>query len=119
MQPKFQSSLRATLGFDDFDISGVWRHLSGLIQEPLNASTNGAFFAPYTSIPSYDYFDLTGRFSINQQITLIATVTNLLDKQPPIVGSEAGSTAFNSGNTFPSTYDPLGRRYTMQVQVKF
>ena len=119
LQPKFQSSLRATLGFDDFDISGVWRHLSGLIQEPLNASTNGAFFAPYTSIPSYDYFDLTGRFSINQQITLIATVTNLLDKQPPIVGSEAGSTAFNSGNTFPSTYDPLGRRYTMQVQVKF
>jgi outer membrane receptor protein involved in Fe transport len=119
LQPKFQSSLRATLGFDTFDISGVWRHLSGMIQEPLNAAEDGPFFEPYRSIPSYDYFDLTGRFSINQQITLIATVTNLLDKQPPIVGSEAGSTSFNSGNTFPSTYDALGRRYTMQVQVKF
>ena len=119
LQPKFQSSLRATLGFDAFDISGVWRHLSGLIQEPLNASTNGAFFTPFRTIPAYNYFDLAGRVSVNEQITIIATVTNLLDKDPPIVGADAGSTSFNSGNTFPSTYDPLGRRYTMQVQVKF
>lgn len=29
-------------------------------------------------------------------------------KKPPLVGSTIGATAFNSGNTYPSTYDALG-----------
>jgi outer membrane receptor protein involved in Fe transport len=119
LQPKFQSSVRATLGWDSFDVTGIWRHLSGMVQEPLNAQNDGPFYEPFASIPSYDYFDLAGRVAVNQRITLVFTVTNLFDKQPPVVGSEAGSTSFNSGNTFPSTYDPLGRRYTMQAQIRF
>jgi outer membrane receptor protein involved in Fe transport len=54
-----------------------------------------------------------------ENITLVMTVSNLFDKTPPVVGSTAGSTSFNSGNTFPSTYDSLGRRYNIQVNVKF
>ena len=122
LQPKFQSSLRTSLGFDSFDTSFVWRHMSGMIQEPLNASPAGAdnaFFPAYQSINQFNTFDLTGRFHILSMITLTMTVNNLFDKQPPIVGSTAGNTGFNSGNTFPSTYDALGRRYTMQVGVKF
>jgi iron complex outermembrane recepter protein len=79
----------------------------------------GAFFEDFRKIPTYDAFDLTGRFQVNNMITMIVTVSNLFDRQPPIVGSTAGSTSFNSGNTFPSTYDALGRRYTVQVGVKF
>ncbi len=131
LQPKFQSSLRTTLSFDSFDISGVWRHLSGLQQEPLDAlpssgpgsNPNGGdnlFFEPFRTIKAFDYFDLAGRFQILKNVTLLLTVNNLFDRDPPIVGqTTTGATAFNSGNTFPSTYDPLGRRYTMQVGVKF
>jgi len=127
--PKWQSSLRTTLGFESFDISLLWRHIDGVIQEPLNAAPPTAannfagdgspFFAPFRQIRAYDYFDLTGRFNIMDNITLIATVSNLFDTKPPLVGSEAGTTSFNSGNTFPSTYDALGRRYTVQVNVRF
>ncbi|PZN92503.1 MAG: TonB-dependent receptor [Alphaproteobacteria bacterium] len=129
IQPKWQSSLRTTLGFDFVDVSLLWRHIDSVIQEPLNAApptaANGfngddsPLFAPFQKIKAYDYFDLTGRFNVLENITLILTVNNLFDKQPPQVGASAGSTAFNSGNTFPSTYDALGRRYTAQINVRF
>ena len=119
IQPKWQSSLRTSLGFDSVDVSLLWRHIDSVSQEPLDADESGAFFSDFQSISAYDYFDLTGRFNVVENITLIATVSNLFNKQPPLVGASAGSTSFNSGNTFPSTYDALGRRYTMQVLVKF
>ena len=119
LQPQWQSSLRTTLSFDSFDMSLLWRHIDSMEQEPLDAVQSGPYFVDYRQIKAYDYFDLTGRFNVLENITLIATVSNLLDKQPPVVGSAAGSTAFNSGNTFPSTYDALGRRYSMQVSVRF
>ncbi|WP_426170142.1 TonB-dependent receptor domain-containing protein [Sandarakinorhabdus sp. DWP1-3-1] len=129
IQPKWQSSLRTTLGFDAFDISLLWRHIDGVIQEPLNAAPptaannfagdDSAFFPAFQKIKAYDYFDLTGRVSILENISMVLTVSNLFDKKPPLVGASAGSTTFNSGNTFPSTYDAIGRRYAMQVNVKF
>ncbi|GGE13452.1 TonB-dependent receptor [Polymorphobacter glacialis] len=119
LQPKWQSSLRTTLGFNDFDISLLWRHIDGLEQEPLDVVEQGSYLPAYSKIKAYDYFDLSGRVSVMENLSLVLTVTNLLNKQPPVVGSNAGSTTFNSGNTYPSTYDALGRRYAMQVNLKF
>jgi outer membrane receptor protein involved in Fe transport len=50
---------------------------------------------------------------------MTATVQNLLDKDPPLTGNNAGSTSYNSGNTFPSTYDALGRRYAVTAKLRF
>ncbi len=47
------------------------------------------------------------------------TVQNFLNKKPPIVGTGIGTTSFNSGNTYPSTYDALGRRFAVGARVKF
>jgi outer membrane receptor protein involved in Fe transport len=44
---------------------------------------------------------------------------NIFDKDPPFVGNTAGSTSANSGNTFPATYDPLGRRFAASARIKF
>ncbi len=52
-------------------------------------------------------------------MNIIFSVLNLFDNKPPVVGSDIGSTAFNSGNTYPSTYDPLGRRFAIQANLKF
>ena len=70
-------------------------------------------------IPSADYFDLTTRFAIDDHLTITLAVQNLLNKEPPLVGGEAGSTTFNSGNTFPSTYDALGRRFVASARIRF
>ena len=56
---------------------------------------------------------------MNDNFDMTVTVANLLDKQPPVVGGTSGSTSFNSGNTYPSTYDALGRRFLIGARVKF
>ena len=62
---------------------------------------------------------LSGGTLVNDNFTFTATVQNMLDKQPPIVGSTAGTTSYNSGNTYPSTYDALGRRFAVSARLKF
>lgn len=73
----------------------------------------------FNQIPSYDYFDLSARFNISKELTLTLSAFNIFDKEAPIVGSAAGTTGQNSGNTFPSTYDVLGRRYAATLNVRF
>ena len=50
---------------------------------------------------------------------LTATINNLFDKSPPIVGSQIGTTSANNGNTFPQTYDAIGRYFTFGATLKF
>jgi outer membrane receptor protein involved in Fe transport len=73
----------------------------------------------FNHIPAVSYFDFATRFNVNEHFDLTLTVTNILDKKPPIVGNTAGSTSANSGNTFPALYDPLGRRITAGARIKF
>ncbi len=144
IQPKFQWTQRTTLSFSQVDVSLLWRHIDKMRQEPLDVSSivggvelgNGPAFVGtlgpgrgggdlngqtvnFGRIPSYDYFDLSTRFALTDNINLTLTVQNLTNRKPPVVGSTIGSTAFNSGNTYPSTYDALGRRYGASVRLKF
>jgi iron complex outermembrane receptor protein len=130
LQPEFQWTTRATLGFEGVDVSLLWRHIDSFEYEFFNdgIATNNFFVGTpvgYTSqedfntIGSYDYFDITTRFDLMENLTVTLTVQNIFDKKPPLVGSDAGTTAFNSGNTFPSTYDALGRRFGAQVRLRF
>ena len=73
----------------------------------------------FQEIPAEHYFDLTARFNATDNMTFTATVQNLFDNQPKVVGNTIGSTTFNSGNIFPATYDALGRRYAVSAKLKF
>jgi iron complex outermembrane receptor protein len=134
LQPDFSWSQRTTVSYDKFDVSLLWRHLSAMEQEPLDVLDGGAFFngtigdsvlgvggrtANFGKISAYDYFDLSTRINVNENLTITATVQNLFDKEPPLTGNNAGSTSYNSGNTFPSTYDALGRRYAVTAKLRF
>jgi len=46
-------------------------------------------------------------------------IGNIADEDPPILGNETGSTSFNSGNTFPSLFDTIGRTYTVNLKLLF
>ena len=73
----------------------------------------------FGKIKAYDYFDLSLRFAVGDHVEIIATVNNLLNRKPPLTGTNIGQTAFNSGNTYPSTYDTLGRDYGITAKIKF
>ena len=118
-QPKFQFTQRTTLGFDSFDISLLWRHIDSLNQEPQDVIDSGAAFGSFGHIKAYNYFDLSGRVNVAENLTLTLTVQNLADRRPPVVGTLIGATAYNSGNTYPSTYDALGRRFAITARVRY
>ena len=73
----------------------------------------------FRRIPRYDYFDLAIRAMPTENLEFNLTVDNLFDTEPPLVGSGVGGTSFNSGNTFPTIYDPIGRAYTIGARLKF
>lgn len=112
---EFTLNQRTTLRFDNVDVSLNWRHLSEVIREPLASPILPAF----SVIPSYDLFDLGFAVNASDNLRLNLAVSNLFDKEPPIVGSQVGTTAFNAGNTYPSTYDVFGRRYNIGVNLRF
>ena len=140
IQPKYQFSQRTTLGFGDVDVSLLWRFLDSVQYEPAQfaddlaaaladpvgcpdpngADPGGCLMEPaFRNIDSYNYFDMSVRFNVIENVTLTFSVENLTDKKPPLVGANAGTTAFNSGNTYPSTYDALGRKFAASARVRF
>jgi len=141
LQPEWSWNQRTTLSFKPVDVSLLWRHLSKFEyqsdlpplcdDDPGTASPNPACDGTiqggpldgksinFNKIPAYNYFDLTTRFSITDHFDLTLSAFNLFDKKAPIVGANGGSTSANSGNTFPSTYDMMGRRYAATVRLKF
>jgi outer membrane receptor protein involved in Fe transport len=133
IQPKYQFTQRSTLSFGDIDVSLLWRYIHGVefepaqfeadiegCKDPLGADPDQCAVDPrFRSINAKHYFDLTTRIGVSENFDFTLTVINLFDKEPPIVGGTVGTTTFNGGNTFPSTYDPLGRRFAVSGRLKF
>ncbi|WP_294027980.1 TonB-dependent receptor [Sphingopyxis sp.] len=116
--PKLSFNMRATAQIDDFgDISLLWRWLDGVDYERI-LDADG-IEPDYLHIPSYSYLDLTYRAKVADIFTLTLSVQNLLDKDPPLVSNYVGTTSLNSGNTYPTTYDVLGRRYSVTARLRF
>jgi outer membrane receptor protein involved in Fe transport len=65
---------------------------------------------------SQSYFDLVGTYNFSEKAAVVLGVNNILDTDPDINGS-VGTTG--NGNTYPQTYDALGRYLFARVRVKF
>lgn len=107
---------RTTWNKDAYSVSLQWRHIGETSIEPVERD---AVFPAFRSIDAQDYFDLFASYTMNDTYTFSASVDNLLDEEPPVVGNEAGDTSSNSGNTFPSLYDTLGRVYRVGFTARF
>ncbi len=114
------------------DVSLFWNYIHSVAVEtpaptpqvPLGVPTTAgpaAFLPAFRTIPAFNFFDLALRQQILTNLTATLTVNNLFDKSPPLVGGEAGGAgaSSSSGNTFPSVYDPLGRRFVLGIQLNF
>ncbi len=120
-QPKWVWNQTTGIEAGPFLAQLTWRHLSSLEQDALSVGYNTVpasdFVVP--KIKAYNYFDLAMRAEVNDHFSLRLAVDNLFDKKPPLVGNTYGGTAQNSGNTFPATYDTLGRYFAIGANVRF
>ncbi len=83
------------------DLRLSWRYIGSVENE-------GAFTAEIDSgFDAEQYLDVAAFYSPADSVTFRFGINNLLDNDPPI--STSVGTAPGNGNTFPGTYDALGR----------
>jgi iron complex outermembrane recepter protein len=126
--PSWRHVLNATWStpWDAFDLTLRWRYIGSDKSEftSTNPFLTGTPFAPLSTIPAYNYLDLTGAFDVYKNIRLQIGVNNIMDKDPPlVVGSDCSTSspagANCNGNTFPGVYDAMGRYWFMEITAKF
>ena len=105
--PEWKAVSHARYAQGPFGVGLRWRYIGGM--QHSSKVTNPASTTP--DVDSHSYFDLFGNWSFGERLTLDAGINNLLDKEPPQVGSTPGST--NS-----STYDIYGRQYFVGFTLK-
>ena len=128
--PKIKGKFRVTYApsFAPVTISAAWRYVGPV---KLDANTTNSLLTnhPYgitdvidNSIHPFSYLDATVTWRIRDKVTLTAGCNNLLDKDPPV--SDSGvfvdtGTAAGNGNTYPGTYDQLGRTVFATLTADF
>jgi outer membrane receptor protein involved in Fe transport len=121
--PKWRHKLRGSwLTPWNLDLALTWRHIDsvkfkGTSSDPLLRSTTPA---TDENLAARDYFDVAALWVINKTFSMRAGVNNIFDKDPPVVSNtNSGVSIGGNGNTFPQTYDALGRLMFMNLTMKF
>ena len=91
------------------DISATWRHYGAVENEGGTNRLDGKFDAQ-------NYLDLAANWQMRDNVRLRAGVNNILDRDPPLSYS-VGTTGNN--NTYPQTYDAMGRYIFAGVTIDF
>ena len=81
-----------------------------------SAFAAGAYDEFDARMPNMSYLDLTAIYSVSRHLSIRAGVTNLLDKDPPVISEYETTTG--APNSYP-TYDQLGRQLFMAATAKF
>ena len=126
--PKFRSKLRVGLNTKmGLGFSAQWRYSGPVDVEYKNqsASLKGDFYNFSSHIPSQSRFDLSMTARVGGHFEWRLGVNNLLDRQPPLVTSGSGRFGASAcgggcnGNTYPGSYDPLGRYIYTGITLDF
>ena len=123
--PEEVTECAGTFGLNCGDPTARWKWSSrlSLIDGPVTASVRWRHIGSTTDdeggyvvsdLDSYDLFDLAFSVNAGDHLTLNFGVNNLLDKQPPIIGSNQ-----EQANTYPGTFDVLGRDFFVSANLRF
>ncbi|MEZ5500541.1 MAG: TonB-dependent receptor [Steroidobacteraceae bacterium] len=105
---------RARIGWNTpwsgIDLALSWRYIGSA-----KTFRNDPTIIDY-EFPAFSYFDLSGSWTVSDKIDVRLGINNLLDKNPP-VSANVGTTG--NGNTYPQTYEALGRFIFTSATVRF
>jgi iron complex outermembrane recepter protein len=99
----------------EVDLSATWRYYDAVVglegpNEPFDRDR-----IDY-ELPAENYFDLAANWAITEKADVTLGVNNVLDDNPAI-SATVGTTG--NGNTYPQTYDALGRYVFLRARVDF
>ena len=107
-KPKYKWTSRVSF-VDGFLTTSVrWRHLGSVRDD------NDAQDFTVEKVDAYNLIDLTFAADVQDNLTLALGVSNLFDKKPQIIGTNQ-----EQANTYPGTYDVLGRDFFVSAAFRF
>lgn len=117
--PSVRFTQRSTWNIGDFALGYRWRFISKVEHD-----APGSIIPEYSSNSAVHYVDFLARWTPTGSDLLDGFVfqlglENAFDEDPPVVGADAGTTTYNSGNTYPGTYETAGRVLTVSLEKKF
>lgn len=107
--PEFSFLLRTGWNSGPLDVTAQFNYIGELDLHPDSTPLQK------TSVSARVYLDLNGSYQVTDRIRIFGGLKNALDKDPPIIGLEAGG----DSNTNVETFDPLGRRFFIGASVEF
>ncbi|MHA6289666.1 TonB-dependent receptor domain-containing protein [Maricaulis sp. CAU 1757] len=110
--PEYKHSMQTSWYTGPFTTSLRWRHIGALDADP---TTLGFVSDLSDDIEAKNYFDVTFSYDINETFAATIGVTNVTDVDVPTIGS----TASEQANTWPATYETLGRRLFVGGTMRF
>ncbi len=111
--PEWRHSLRGTFTDGPLTLSVLWRHI-GSSRDDDDTTLYGL-----EVLDAVDYFDFTLQFEVNDNYTFTLGIDNVFDQGfQPCASTQQGGNCQQS-NTYPATYDTLGRYFSAAVRVRF
>ncbi len=129
-QPKWRHVLNTTWStpWDGLDVTLRWRYIGAVASDTTspNPILNKQLTPPPgAQIAAYNYIDLETSFAITKIVRLQLGVNNIADKSPPLItGADCAAVSGTpgvacNGNTWPGSYDSLGRYLFAHITAQF
>ena len=116
--PEWRHTVRVNYDRDSWWSASVrWRHTGSMdytLQNGNPGTTDQLLVRNGNQLDAFNYFDVSGRFTLNDNTSLTVGVNNILDQEPPLVG---GSLSDNANSL--TGYDQAGRFLFANISLNF
>lgn len=111
--PHWRHAFRATYREGGAFISALWRYIGP------SRDDDDSFEYSVERLKAANYFDLTMGIDVTENASVAFGVDNLFNKGfQPLASQQQGGNGQQS-NTYPATYDVLGRYYSLSTRLRF
>jgi outer membrane receptor protein involved in Fe transport len=107
--PEYKTNLTVTWSINDLQLQATGRYIDSMVHA--NTVTGGSPVSN-TGVDSTYYVDLSAKYDLTENLSVRATINNLLDEDPQIYTPNV------QANTDPSLYDVLGTRYFLGLNFR-
>ena len=116
--PEYKHTAQFSYLYGPLTASLRWRLIGGTDAEgagngPVGPDTTLSDLS--SSIDTFNYLDVTMQYAVNENLDLTLGVQNITGKDAP----QLGSTVNEQANTWPATYETLGRQLFFGASVRF